>query len=243
MKEDGKCSAATASCAAAGPPSRLVWDLPVRVTHWLLVACVAGSWLTQQAGVQWFGWHRRLGYATLLLVLFRIVWGFVGTRHARFAAFVRGPRAIAAYLRGAADRPPVGHSPLGAMSVIAMLALLLLQSVTGLFANDEVASAGPFYGWVSQATSNRVASLHHANFDVLLALIALHVAAVVGYARSRRGRLIRAMLTGRKEARAVPEGEAIDGSRTMLAVAIAAALAAALALVIGAAPEPTIALF
>jgi hypothetical protein len=124
-----------------------------------------------------------------------------------------------------------------------MLALLLLQAATGLFGNDEIASAGPFYGWVSHATSNRVTSLHQANFDVLLALIALHVAAVAWYAWRRRDRLIRAMFTGRKDARAVPEGEAINGSRTILAVAIAAALAAALALAIRAAPEPTIALF
>jgi cytochrome b len=224
-------------------PARLVWDLPVRVTHWLLVLCVAGSWLTHQAGVQWFAWHRRLGYATLVLVLFRIVWGFVGTRHARFANFVRGPRAIASYLRGGARDEPAGHNPLGALSVLGLLGLLLLQAATGLFANDEIASAGPFYGWVAHATSNRITSLHHANSDWLLAMIALHVVAVAWYVRARRNPLISAMLSGRKDPSRVAEREAIAGSRTMFAVAIVAALALALALAIGAAPDAAIALF
>lgn len=229
--------------AAPHDSSRRVWDLPVRLTHWLLVICVAGSWLTHQAGVQWFGWHRRLGYATLVLVLFRIVWGFVGTRHARFANFVRGPRAIMAYLGGGARQETVGHNPLGALSVVAMLGLLLLQAGTGLFANDEIANAGPFYGWVSQPTSNRITALHHSNSDWLLAMIALHVAAVAWYAWVRRTPLVRAMLTGRKAAHRVPEGEAIGNSRTVLALAIAVVLAVVLALAIRAAPEAPIALF
>lgn len=229
--------------AAPRDVPRLVWDLPVRLTHWLLVISVAGSWLTHQAGVQWFGWHRRLGYTTLVLVLFRIAWGFVGTRHARFAGFVRGPRAIAAYLGGGARRETVGHNPLGALGVVAMLGLLLLQAATGLFANDEIASAGPFYGWVSQATSNRITALHRSNSDGLLAMIVLHVAAVAWYVWVRRRPLVRAMLTGRKAADRVPEGEAIGGSRSVLALAIVVALAAALALAIRAAPDAPIALF
>lgn len=223
--------------------SRRVWDLPVRLTHWLLVVCVAGSWLTHEAGIEWFAWHRRFGYATLVLVLFRTAWGFVGTRHARFATFVAGPRAIAAYLRGGAREQTVGHNPLGALSVVAMLALLLLQAVTGLFANDEIASAGPFYGWVAQETSNRITALHHANFDWLLALIALHVAAVAWHVRVRRAALVRAMVTGRKEAGLVPAREAIDGSRVPLAAAIVLVLIAALALALRAAPEAAIVLF
>jgi cytochrome b len=215
----------------------------LRVTHWLLVACVAGSWLTHQAGVHWFAWHRRLGYVTLVLVLFRVVWGFVGTRHARFARFVRGPRAIVAYLRGGMRDEPAGHNPLGALSVLGLLGLLLLQAATGLFANDEIVDAGPFYGWVSHATSNRITRLHRANSDWLLVLIALHLVAVAWYVRVRRSPLVRAMLTGRKDPGRVAEGEAIAASRTMLALAIVATLALALALAIGAAPEAAVALF
>jgi len=225
------------------PATRLVWDLPVRIAHWLFVLCVAGSWLTHQAGVQWFGWHRRFGYATLVLVSFRIVWGFAGTRHARFANFLRGPRAVVEYLRRGGAGEPVGHNPLGALNVVALLALMLVQAVTGLFANDEIVNAGPFYGWVSPGTSNRITALHHANADWLLALIAVHVVAAGWYALARRRPLLRAMVTGRKDADRVPEAEEIGSSRVALAVAIVAALAIALAIALRAAPEATIALF
>lgn len=220
---------------------RLVWDLPVRITHWLLVVCVAGCWATHYAGVEWFEWHRRLGYGALVLVAFRVVWGFVGTRHARFANFLRGPRAIVAYLRS--GRETTGHNPLGALGVVALLGLLGSQAATGLFANDEIMNAGPFYGWIAPETSNRLTSLHRANSDWLLAMIALHVLAVGWYSLVRRRALLHAMLTGRKDERLVPVAEAISGSRLPLALLIVAALAGALALGVSAAPEATIALY
>lgn len=221
--------------------TRLVWDLPVRVTHWLLVACVAGCWATHYAGVEWFQWHRRLGYGALVLVAFRIVWGFVGTRHARFSSFLRGPRAIIEYLRS--GRETIGHNPLGALGVVALLGLLGSQAATGLFANDEIMNAGPFYGWIAPESSNRLTSLHRANSDWLLAMIALHVLAVGWYAIVRRRALVRAMFTGRKDERMVPVAEAISGSRLPLALLVVALFAGALALVVSAAPEATIALF
>jgi cytochrome b len=221
--------------------TRLVWDLPVRITHWLLLACVAGCWATHYAGVEWFHWHRRLGYAVLVLVVFRVVWGFAGTRHARFANFLRGPRAIVEYLRS--GRETAGHNPLGALGVVAMLALLGVQATTGLFANDEIMNAGPFYGWISPATSNRMTSLHHANSDWLLALIAVHVLAVGWYAFVRRRALVRAMITGAKDEGVVSVADAIGGSRLTLALAIVVLLAGVLALVVSAAPEATIALY
>jgi cytochrome b len=195
---------------------RLVWDLPVRVAHWALVACVAGSWLTHYAGVEWFAWHRRC---------------------------VRGPRATLDYLRGRVRAEPVGHNPLGALSVLALLAALLTQAVTGLFANDEIMNAGPFYGWVAPDLSNRVTSLHRSSSDWLLALLALHLTAVGWYVLVRRRPLVRAMLTGRKDASDVGAGDAIDGSRTARAVLIVLLLSGALALAVRAAPEATIALF
>ena len=221
--------------------TRLVWDLPVRITHWLLVACVAGCWATHYAGVEWFHWHRRLGYAVLVLVAFRFVWGFAGTRHARFANFLRGPRAIVEYLRS--GRETTGHNPLGALGVVAMLGLLGSQAATGLFANDEIMNAGPFYGWISPAMSNRLTSLHRANSDWLLALIALHVLAVGWYVFVRCRALLRAMITGCRDERVVPVAEAISGSRLPLALLIVALLAGALALVVNSAPEATIALY
>lgn len=226
----------------AAPESRLVWDLPVRVAHWSLVLAVAGCFATHYAGLEWFAWHRRFGYAVLILAVFRIVWGFVGTRHARFVRFVRGPGAILDYLRGNGS-PTVGHNPLGALSVLALLVLLLLQAATGLFANDEIMSMGPFYGWIAPQLSNRITTVHRLNSDGLLVLIGVHLAAVAYYVRVRREALVRAMLTGRKPAGSVPAGEAISGSRVPLAIAIVAALVVALALAVRAAPEATIALY
>ena len=226
------------------PPSesRLVWDLPVRVTHWALVLAVAGCWATHYAGVEWFAWHRRLGYTVLVLVVFRIVWGFVGTRHARFASFLRGPRALLAYLRER-GRATVGHNPIGALSVVALLALLLLQAATGLLANDEIMNTGPFYGWIAPELSNRITSLHRASSDWLLVLMGLHLAAVAFYVRVRRQPLVNAMVTGRKPAEDVPAGEAITSSRVLLACVIVAVLAVVLTLAVRAAPEATIALY
>jgi cytochrome b len=222
---------------------RLVWDLPVRWVHWLIVLAVAGSWATHYAGIEWFAWHRRFGYAVLVLAAFRVAWGFVGTRHARFGNFLRGPRAIVEYLRGREVALPVGHNPLGALGVVALLGVLLVQAATGVFSNDEIMNAGPFYGWIDPALSNRITTLHRLSSDAMLVLVALHVLAVAWHVLGRRQPLLRAMFTGRKAAKDVPPEQAIAGSRTGLAIAIVAALAAALALAVRAAPESTIALF
>jgi cytochrome b len=226
-----------------GKPTRLVWDLPVRLTHWLLVAAVAGCWATHYAGLEWFAWHRRLGYVVLVLVAFRLVWGFVGTRHARFASFLRGPRTILGYLRDRDAAQPAGHNPLGALGVVALLALLLVKAATGLFANDEIVNAGPFYGWVAPASSNRLTTLHRMASDWLLVLIAVHVLAVGWHTLARRRSIVRAMLSGRKDAMEVSPAEAIEGSRTTLAVVIVALLSALLALAIRTAPPATFALY
>jgi cytochrome b len=222
----------------------LVWDVPVRLAHWLLVLAVAGSWLTHYGGAAWFAWHRRFGYAVLLIVGFRIVWGFVGTPPARFAAFVRGPRAIVAWLKG---RAPVhmGHNPVGALSVVAMLTLLLAQALTGLVANDEIASAGPFYGWVSHEFSNRLSRFHRTNDSWLLALIALHLAAVAWYTVIRRRRIIRAMITGRQERHAAGATGAAATTRSLSgrALLVLLVLAALLALALRLAPDAAPALF
>jgi cytochrome b len=222
---------------------RLVWDLPVRLVHWLIVLAVAGSWATHYAGIEWFAWHRRLGYAALVLVVFRVLWGFVGTRHARFGNFLRGPRVVVNYLLGRTAKGFVGHNPLGGVGVVAMLGVLLLQASTGLFANDEIMNAGPFYGWIDPALSNRLTTLHRLSSDALLVLIGLHVLAVGWHVLGRRRPLLRAMFTGRKPAAEVPLAQAIAGSRTGVALAIVAVLASALAIAVRAAPEATIALF
>jgi cytochrome b len=223
---------------------RLVWDWPLRLTHWLLVLCVAGSFATHYAGIEWFRWHARFGYAVFVLVGFRIVWGFVGPRHARFANFVRGPRAIVDHLRGRGDAPrPVGHNPLGALAVLAMLGALGFQAVTGLYSNDEIANAGPLYGWIGQELSNRLTGFHDDCSKLLLALVGLHLAAIGWYTLLRRQSLLRPMWTGRKPAAAVPPGDAIERSGVWLAALIALTIAAVLAALVQAAPEASIALF
>jgi cytochrome b len=223
---------------AANEPAALVWDWPVRVFHWLLAAAITVSFATHYLGIEWFDWHRRAGYVALVLVAFRIAWGFVGPRYSRFASFVRGPRAMLDYVRGRGPRPEAGHNPLGAVSVLVFLAVVGAQAATGLFANDEIMNSGPFYGWVDHETSNRLTGWHELGSNLLLGLIALHLVAVAWHDVARRAGLVRAMWTGRK-----PGAQGIASSRGMLALAIVAALGIALALALRAAPEASVSFF
>jgi len=227
-------------------PRRMVWDLPVRLIHWGLVLAVAGAWATQEIEGDWFRYHVWCGYAVLVLTATRIVWGLFGTRHALFARFVRSPGAALhyalAWVRGDAPRY-AGHNPLGAWMIVAMLAMLATQAVTGLFANDQILNTGPLFGYVSAAFSDRITTVHKSLFDWIIAAIAIHVAAAFAYLVLKRENLIGPMFTGHKPAADVPEGESIGRSRTWLAIAIAAALGAILALIVRNAPEASLAFF
>ncbi len=172
-----------------------VWDLPTRLFHWLLVALIAAAYLT--ASFDAMDWHRRIGLTLLGLVVFRLVWGFVGSRHARFADFLRGPAAVLAYLRG--TWRGVGHNPLGGWSVLLLLLLPLAMVGSGLFANDDVTFQGPLAALVDKATSDQLTSLHHLAFDLLLGLIGLHLAAIAYYRLARRENLVKPMFSGWKE--------------------------------------------
>jgi cytochrome b len=221
-----------------------VWDLPVRLMHWGLALSVIGAWLTRELEGDWFAWHVRFGYAVLLIVTTRIVWGFVGTRYALFRDFVRGPRAILAYLRagrGGSAAPVAGHNPLGALMILALLGLLLTQSVLGLFANDQVLEAGPLYGYVEGATSDRLTTLHKQLFDLIVVALAIHVGAALFYLWVRRENLILPMITGRKTGSSLPAGaEGISRSRTLLAMAILAVTGALLWWVVATAPDASL---
>jgi cytochrome b len=223
---------------------RRVWDLPVRLMHWGLALSVLGAWVTRELEGDWFAWHTRFGYAVLLLVTTRIVWGFVGTRYARFKDFVRGPRAILAHLRAersGSAAPVTGHNPLGALMILALLGLLLTQSVLGLFANDQVLEAGPLYGYVEGATSDRLTTLHKQLFDLVVVAIAIHVGAALFYLWVRRENLILPMITGLKPGALLsPAAEGISRSRTLLASAILAVLGALLWWVVATAPEASL---
>ena len=192
--------AAPKSQVAAGRPI-LVWDLPTRLFHWLLAALVIASFVTGRIGGLWIQYHAWSGYAILVLVVFRLIWGFVGGRHVRFSAFVCGPATVLRYARTMLRRDapePLGHNPLGGWSVLAMLTTLFVQAATGLFANDDIFTEGPLYPWVSKATSDWLTYIHRLNQDVILLLVAVHVMAVLFYLMVKRQNLIRPMFTGRK---------------------------------------------
>lgn len=179
-----------------------VWDLPTRLFHWLLAASVCGALLTPHLGDTAMPWHFRCGYTALTLVIFRLMWGMVGTRHARFFSFVKGPRAIWAYLRGSnrsASKPTAGHNPLGALSVLAMLAIVLMQAASGLFSNDDIASEGPLAQLIDKALSDQISHWHaHITPLIIYSLIALHIAAIVAYWLFKRVNLVSPMVSGDK---------------------------------------------
>ena len=204
-----------------------VWDLPTRVFHWLLAATVIGSVITGQLDV--LTWHIRLGLLALALLLFRLVWGLVGGHWSRFAAFVYTPSSLRAYMRGDAGpggRFDVGHSPLGALSVFALLALLIVQVATGLVADDEVATTGPLNRFVPSATALTATGWHKAfGKYLIISLVVLHVAAVLYYLFKKQRNLIAPMWHGDKH---LPPGTpaSADGvaQRVLAAVLIALAL-------------------
>jgi len=170
-----------------------VWDLPVRLVHWLLAALIAFSWWSVRN--HHTDWHIWSGCAVLTLLIFRLLWGFVGSSTARFATFVRGPSAVRDYLRG--RWRGIGHTPLGALSVLALFGVLVVQACLGLISEDEDGLyLGPLARLVSSDTSDKARDLHETWFNVVLGLIVLHVAAIILY-RLRGKHLTKAMLTGR----------------------------------------------
>ena len=172
-----------------------VWDLPTRLFHWLLVGLIAFSWWSAKNDE--LDLHIWSGVAILSLLVFRLLWGLFGSSTARFAGFVRGPRGVIDYLKG--RWTGIGHSPLGALSVVAMLGATVLQVGMGLFSTDKDGLvSGPLARLVSIDASDEIADLHEDFFNVLLALILLHVAAIVFY-RLRGKPLISPMITGRAE--------------------------------------------
>lgn len=179
-----------------------VWDLPTRLFHWVLAACVLGSVVSAKVGGNAMVWHFRLGYVVLALLIFRIVWGLVGGRWSRFSAFVRSPATILRYLRGAAganEHLDVGHNPLGALSVLGLIGILALQVGSGLFADDEIANAGPLTSMASGDLVSRLTSWHKGPGQwIVLTLVGLHVLAIVFYWVRKQQNLVRPMITGDK---------------------------------------------
>ncbi len=192
-----------------------VWDLPTRVFHWTLAACVVGSVVTAKVGGNAAEWHFRLGYLAFALLAFRLLWGVLGGHWSRFGAFIYGPGALWRYVRGRPlpqDRFDIGHSPLGSLAVWALLGFLALQVGTGLVADDEIANTGPLNRFVSSELAGKATAYHKSvGQGVLIALAVLHVGAVFFYLFKRRRDLIGPMWHGDKPLGELPAGA--PGSR------------------------------
>jgi len=180
----------------------LVWDLSTRLFHWLLVALVTSSFLTAKIGGNLMLCHKWSGEAILALILFRVVWGFIGSAPSRFLAFLADPATVMSYALTLMRRETprhIGHNPLGGWSVMAMLLALFIQAGIGLFANDDIATTGPLYKWVSKATSDWLSSIHRLNQVLIIILVAVHIAAVLFHLIYKRENLITPMITGKKQ--------------------------------------------
>ncbi len=207
-----------------------VWDLPTRLFHWTLVVCVVGAVVSAKIGGNAMVWHFRLGYAVFALLAFRLLWGFVGGRWSRFASFVPSPTKLMRYVRGSGssdEHQDVGHNPLGALSVLALLTLLAAQVGSGLFADDEIANSGPLVRLVSSDTSSLLTGWH-AQWGqwLILALVALHVGAILFYRFARSRDLVTPMIVGDKLLSASTPASA-DGTASRLVALVLVALCGA----------------
>lgn len=206
-----------------------VWDLPTRAFHWLLAAVVIGAVVTGYIGGGLIDWHARLGYAALALLLFRIIWGLVGGHWSRFRNFLYGPRSLLAYVRGQPHPDHlVGHTPLGAASVFAMLTLMLLQVASGLIATDDISFSGPLNRFVSDAQGS-LATWYHKQVGqwIVIGLVALHAGAIAYYLWRKKLNLIGPMVFGDRRLRHAARPSRDDRSTWLLAFVIFAACAAA----------------
>lgn len=208
-----------------------VWDLPTRLFHWCLAICVVGAWLSHEAGLNGFVWHTYFGYSIMVLVLWRVGWGALGSRYARFASFLRGPRVTWRYLvalrKGEPGSSP-GHNPAGGWAIVAMLGVLTAQASTGLANGGELLMEGPWFHSLSEGMRDLAREVHEVNFNLLLGLIGLHLGAIVFYRVKYGKRLVGAMITGKKKTQAGSED--MGASRPWLALGL---LALAITLVWG----------
>ena len=211
-----------------------IWDWPVRITHWSFVLLIPAMYFTAENSA--WGWHMRLGHVLLGLLIFRVIWGFVGTDTARFSSFVKGPAAVLGYLRGAYDpKREVGHSPLAALSVLALLGVMFAQVGMGLFAGDPFDGAtGPLNPLVGVSTADTITETHEWFYWVIFAMIGLHLAAIAFYSAKLQN-LIGPMVVGAGEKALDAEGNS-EPSFTALIGAIALSAGVAFWIYSGAPP-------
>lgn len=174
-----------------------LWDLPLRIFHWSLLAAVGTAIITGKLGGSWMALHGKAGITIVGLLAFRLVWGLIGPSPARFSHFAPTPGKVLAYLKG--QWQGIGHNPMGALSVFALLGLLGFQAGSGLFSNDDIAFTGPLASLVADELSHDLTNWHRQAVNILFVLIGLHVAAIVFYARVKKDRLVKPMVTGWKD--------------------------------------------
>ena len=213
------------------PP--VLWDLPTRIGHWLIVVCIPLSWWSAEN--ENYDLHQWLGFTVIVVVVSRILWGIVGSPHSRFSDFLVGPGRIIDYLRGG-RAVSAGHNPLGGWSVVLLLLLLLLQAISGLFNSDDVFFNGPLYPAASVAVRDAMGEVHEVAFWLLIALISLHIIAVLYHQCRLREPLLQAMLRGRAAGRS-GRASPVPGWRALLVVLVVSALLWAL-LQLAPAPPP-----
>ena len=213
-----------------------VWDLPTRLFHWALVVALIAQVITGKIGGAAMTWHFRIGYCIFALIVFRLVWGFVGGHWSRFASFIYGPARVLRYLRNRhaeGDLFHVGHNPLGSASVFAMLAILIVQVATGLVGDDEISNVGPLNRFVSTATGLAATAWHKgAGFGIILVLVVLHILAIVFYRVRKKQDLIGPMFSGDKRMPGAVPASADDRMSRVRALAIVLASAGLVAAVI-----------
>lgn len=219
-----------------------VWDLPTRAFHWLLVTSFAVAYFSNWLGVSYFVYHLWSGYFVILLLVFRLFWGVIGAHHSRFINFIRHPKETLGYLRDlltGKSKNYHGHNPLGAWMVVLLLVTLLIQAITGLFANDEIFNTGPLYGYVSHEVSLWLTAIHKDLFYWIFAAVVIHVLAVFAYLFFKRENLIKPMITGKKP---LVDGDATEVSASSLwsALFLIIIISAVLAWIIVSAPEASL---
>lgn len=203
-----------------------VWDLPVRLFHWSLVISLVAAWYTSDGARGLIDWHLKIGYFILGLIIFRIIWGVLGTKYAKFSQFIPNKKALLNYLKNFRQEKAyntVGHNPLGGLMVVFMLTLILSQAISGLFMNDDIFTSGPYYGSVSSSIQSTMSLVHRNAFDIIIGVSVLHISAAFYYLLVKKANLIVPMITGYKKG-AIDKG--IKSSKLLLAVTIIIIVAA-----------------
>lgn len=203
----------------------LIWDLPLRIFHWCFAMTILGSWYTSEQEGELIELHMQFGYVALALIIFRVLWGVVGPKHARFSNFLPSPKTLISYLRETKENESThktpGHNPLGALMIVLMIILIAAQAISGLFINDDIFSSGPYYGSIGKELEAIMSFVHHNTFNVMIIAIAFHLIAITFYWRVKKQNLVLPMITGTKTSKEVSSTDAIPHSKLLLGIFIA----------------------